>query len=99
AVFHGYAHGTELPAGADALGYCLGFVIATGLLHLSGIALGITARWPAGKIGVQSAGAAIACAGLAFLWRGAWRGAGARLGSFAFLPAMAHSPIRPLAAA
>jgi len=69
AIFHGYAHGIELPAGADALGYCVGFVVATGLLHLFGIGLGLTQRWPAGRIGVQGAGVAIACAGLLFLWR------------------------------
>ena len=34
AIFHGYAHGAELPAGADAVAYSLGFVVATGLLHL-----------------------------------------------------------------
>ena len=39
AIFHGHAHGTELPDGANALAYALGFVIATGLLHLAGIAL------------------------------------------------------------
>jgi len=69
AIFHGYAHGKELPASANALAYSLGFVVATGLLHLSGIALGLSARWPAGRIGVRGAGAAIACGGLAFLWR------------------------------
>jgi urease accessory protein len=69
AVFHGHAHGAELPPGADAVAYSTGFVVATGLLHLSGIALGLLARWPAGRIGVQGVGAAIACAGVAFLWR------------------------------
>ena len=69
AIFHGYTHGAELPAGANAVAYCTGFVIATGLLHLSGIALALTARWPAGYIGVRGVGAAIACAGVAFLWQ------------------------------
>ena len=69
AIFHGYTHGAELPAGANAVAYCAGFVIATGLLHLSGIALALTARWPAGYIGVRGIGAAIACAGVAFLWQ------------------------------
>jgi urease accessory protein len=48
AIFHGHAHGTELPEAANALTYAAGFVIATGLLHLSGIALGLLARWPWG---------------------------------------------------
>ena len=69
AIFHGYAHGAELPAGTDAVAYSVGFVVATGLLHLMGISLGLATRWPAGKIGVRSAGVAIACAGLVFLWR------------------------------
>ena len=45
----------------------LGFVIATGMLHLCGIAFGLLARWPAGRIAVRTAGAAIALAGVAFL--------------------------------
>jgi len=69
AVFHGYAHGAELPAGGDALAYSLGFVAATGLLHLAGIGLGLAVRWPVGRLGVRGAGAAIACAGIVFLWR------------------------------
>jgi urease accessory protein len=69
AIFHGYAHGAELPAGTDAAAYSMGFVIATGLLHLAGICLGLTVRWPAGRVGVRGTGAAIAGAGLLFLWR------------------------------
>jgi urease accessory protein len=67
AIFHGHAHGSELPAGADAVAYSIGFVAATGLLHLAGIAFGQLARWPAGRIAVRAAGGAIALAGLAFL--------------------------------
>ena len=67
AVFHGYAHGVELPQAADPLAYSLGFVIATGLLHLSGIAFGLVVRWPAGKVAVRACGAAILAAGVAFL--------------------------------
>ena len=69
AIFHGYAHGAELPAGTDAAAYSIGFVMATGLLHLTGISLGLTVRWPVGRVGVRGTGAAIACAGLVFLWR------------------------------
>ena len=67
AIFHGYAHGVELPKAADPLAYSLGFVIATGMLHLVGIAIGLVVRWPAGKIAVRAVGAAIAMAGVAFL--------------------------------
>ena len=69
AIFHGHAHGAELPPGADALAFSAGFVIATGLLHLAGIAFGLLARWPAGRLAVRSAGGAIAIAGLMFLGR------------------------------
>lgn len=69
AIFHGHAHGAEIPAGADAVAYCAGFVVATGLLHLSGIAFGLLVRWPAGLIAVHTAGGFIACLGVAFLGR------------------------------
>jgi urease accessory protein len=67
AIFHGYAHGAELPPGTDAVAYSVGFVVATGLLHLTGIAFGQLARWPAGRMAVRVAGGAIALAGVAFL--------------------------------
>jgi urease accessory protein len=69
AIFHGYAHGAELPTGADATAYFVGFVLATGLLHLAGIGFGLAVRWPAGRIAVRGVGGAIACAGMIFLWR------------------------------
>ncbi len=67
AVFHGHAHGTELPHAANALAYSVGFVTATGLLQLTGIAFGLIVRWPVGKIAVQAGGGLIACAGLGLL--------------------------------
>ena len=69
ALFHGHAHGAELPAGGNPLLYSLAFVIATGLLHLLGILLGETRRWPGGRRFVQAAGAGVALVGLAFLLR------------------------------
>jgi urease accessory protein len=67
AIFHGHAHGTELPEAANPLAYGVGFVIATGLLHLSGIVLGLLARWPMGLSAVRVGGGVIACVGLFFL--------------------------------
>jgi len=67
AIFHGHAHGAELPPGTDAVAFSVGFVVATGLLHLTGIAFGLLARWPAGRFAVRAAGGAIALAGVAFL--------------------------------
>jgi urease accessory protein len=42
AVFHGYAHGAEMPETTSGLAYGVGFVTATALLHGVGIALGLT---------------------------------------------------------
>ena len=58
-----------MPPGADALAYSAGFVVATGLLHLAGIAFGLLARWPGGRIAVRAAGGVIAVAGVVFLGR------------------------------
>jgi urease accessory protein len=69
AIFHGHAHGRELPEGASALLYSLGFVIATGLLHAVGILLGVMHCWDLGRRIVRAAGAGVALAGLFFLWR------------------------------
>ena len=68
AIFHGHAHGTELPHAANALTYAVGFVLATGLLHLSGIALGLLTRWPWGQVLVRAGGGAIAAVGFCFLF-------------------------------
>ncbi len=68
AIFHGHAHGTELPNAANAFTYAVGFVVATGLLHLSGIALGLLTRWPWGKAVVRVGGGVIACVGFGFLF-------------------------------
>jgi urease accessory protein len=69
AIFHGHAHGRELPEGTSALLYSLGFVMATGLLHAVGILLGVVHRWSAGRQAVRAAGGGVALAGLFFLWR------------------------------
>lgn len=69
AIFHGHAHGRELPEGASALLYSFGFVVATGLLHAAGILLGVAHRWSAGRQLVRAAGGGVALAGIFFLWR------------------------------
>lgn len=69
AVFHGHAHGTELPAGQSGLLYSMGFVIATGCLHGIGIIIGLVHRWPAGKLALRGAGALISAMGIFFLWQ------------------------------
>lgn len=69
AIFHGHAHGSELPPGTSALLYSLGFVVATGLLHAAGIAFGALHRWRSGAVAVRLAGGGVALAGVIFLWR------------------------------
>jgi urease accessory protein len=69
AIFHGHAHGTELPPGQSALLYSMGFVVATGCLHGVGIAIGVVHRWPWGQTLLRAAGAVIALAGIVFMWR------------------------------
>lgn len=69
AIFHGHAHGTELPQAANPLAYSIGFVLATGLLHLSGIAFGQLVRWPAGRVAVRTGGVIISLLGCVFLVR------------------------------
>ncbi|MFG1477358.1 HupE/UreJ family protein [Xanthobacter sp. V4C-4] len=70
AIFHGHAHGAEMPADASGLAYGLGFMSATALLHLAGLGLGMAI----GRFGethgekyVRGAGAAVAVAGLALV--------------------------------
>lgn len=67
AIFHGYAHGQELPEAANPLAYGIGFMLATGSLHLIGIVVGLLWTLPRAKFVVQGAGAAIAMVGAAFL--------------------------------
>lgn len=67
AIFHGHAHGAELPANANAAAYSAGFVVATGSLHLSGILLGVAHRWRLGARLLRVAGSAIASGGCYFL--------------------------------
>ena len=67
AVFHGHAHGTELPEGASGLLYSVGFVVSTGTLHGVGIAIGLLHRWAAGRLVLRAAGAGVATTGVLFL--------------------------------
>ncbi len=67
AIFHGHAHGAELPHATEPAAYAVGFVISTGLLHAAGIAFGLLAGRPRGAIALRAVGAVIAAAGLGFL--------------------------------
>ena len=71
AIFHGHAHGTEAPEGANDLLYSIGFVIATGTLHACGVMLGLAHRWPIGRTALRAMGGVVAIAGCVFLFRAA----------------------------
>lgn len=67
AVFHGHAHGLEMPADAGGLGYAAGFVLATGLLH----AVGITFGTVIGRLGQRFGTRVAQATGGAMAWTGA----------------------------
>jgi len=69
AIFHGHAHGTELPAGQSALLYSMGFVVATGGLHAIGIGIGTAHRRPWGRRLLRVAGTVVAAGGAFFMWK------------------------------
>jgi urease accessory protein len=66
AVFHGYAHGRELPSAADPIGYSVGFVLATGLLHVCGIGTGMLNDLRGGILVTRTLGAVVAILGVWF---------------------------------
>lgn len=67
AIFHGYAHGAELPTATDPADYALGFVVATGLIHLAGIAVGLGfQRYHGGHL-ARAVGGLIGLGGVYFL--------------------------------
>lgn len=69
AVFHGHAHGAEMPIAGSGLSYALGFTSATALLHAAGLGLGISsalARNYSRSLG-QIGGGAMALAGVGIL--------------------------------
>jgi urease accessory protein len=65
ALLHGHAHGAELPSGAAAATYAVGFALATALLHVIGLGIAYLCRSDSGKLIVRGAGAAVAVAGVA----------------------------------
>ncbi|NVO17794.1 MAG: HupE/UreJ family protein [Rhodoplanes sp.] len=63
-LFHGYAHGAEMPAAAAPLLYGLGFVSATALLHLAGIGVGLVLGRAPWQQAARVAGAGVAALGV-----------------------------------
>ena len=67
AICHGYAHGVELPSAADPADYAVGFVLATGLIHLLGVGVGLALNKPLEGRLSRALGAVIALGGIYFL--------------------------------
>ena len=70
ALFHGHAHGEEMPSSAQPILYALGFILGTTLIHLAGVAIGWTAtRIPRTTTLLRFGGALIALLGFFFLFQ------------------------------
>jgi urease accessory protein len=68
ALFHGYAHGAELPDGITGLSFALGFLFATALLHGTGVGLRLfMQRQASSRRLIQAGGGAMAVVGIAVL--------------------------------
>jgi len=67
AVFHGHAHGAEMPVDASGALYGLGFIMSTAILHAIGVGGGLLAFSIKHPILPRLAGAAVAVCGLAML--------------------------------
>jgi len=68
AIFHGHAHGTEMPAATSGLAYAAGFVLATGLLHAAGLGLGLASgKVLRSPLALRAAGGCIAALGVFLL--------------------------------
>ncbi len=64
AIFHGHAHGTELPGAMAAASYTLGFALTTAILHLFGMALGMILQSRKLQMVNRFAGGVIALGGI-----------------------------------
>ena len=67
AVFHGHAHGAEMPTAASGVTYALGFILSTALLHGAGVGLGLGAARFGSPMLTRAAGGAMALAGVGML--------------------------------
>ncbi len=68
AIFHGYAHGVEVPAKVSPYFFAAGFVISTILIHLAGVLIGLFAgRWKSSATILRFAGAVMMGMGIQML--------------------------------
>jgi urease accessory protein len=64
ALWHGHAHGAEMPENASGVGYALGFMLATASLHVAGIGFGLGMQRLAREQSIRAAGASIVLCGI-----------------------------------
>jgi urease accessory protein len=70
ALFHGHAHGSEMPGSAQPALYALGFILGTTAIHLLGVVIGwASTRHPGGALRLRWVGLCIAVLGIFFLWQ------------------------------
>jgi urease accessory protein len=62
ALCHGHAHGLEMPTTAAGLSYGAGFVLATALLHATGIGAGLMIQHYAQAVWLRATGVAVCAA-------------------------------------
>jgi urease accessory protein len=68
AIFHGYAHGAEVPETATPFLYAFGFLIGTALIHITGVVIGdISRHYERGKVALRVGGGLIALIGVLFV--------------------------------
>jgi urease accessory protein len=70
AIFHGHAHGSEMPLDASGVAYGLGFMLATAILHAVGIGIGFLIGMTSKTLGnnvYRVAGGLASLAGIAIL--------------------------------
>ena len=69
AIFHGYAHGAEMPDTAQPFLYALGFLVGTALIHIAGVVIGdISRHYERGKVILRVGGGMITFVGLLFIF-------------------------------
>ena len=69
AIFHGYAHGTEMPTTAEPVLYAFGFLTGTALIHIAGVVIGdIAKHYEQGKVILRVGGGAIAMMGILLIF-------------------------------
>jgi urease accessory protein len=67
AIFHGYAHGAEMPKESSALLYAAGFVLSTAMIHLSGVGIALVIKKLLKEKMVRIAGGGILLGGIYIL--------------------------------